>query len=119
MSLKTARENAGLSQQALADSVHSGRSTIVKLEQGILPLTLEWAIRLAPALKCEPVDLYEDVPIPTEEVLRHMIDTCVRELPAGVTIGEWPEAVAACLHTQLKLFLVDRMTQKRRADAAR
>lgn len=64
ISLKDARKKAGLSQEALGAAVASGRSTIVKLEQGVLPLTEEWAKRLAPALKVRPDQLWEGPQIP-------------------------------------------------------
>lgn len=64
MSLKEARNRAGLSQEGLANKIDSGRSTIVKLEKGELPLNATWAARLAPALGCRPEDLYEGEPIP-------------------------------------------------------
>jgi DNA-binding XRE family transcriptional regulator len=57
--LKQARETAGMSQERLAQAVDSGRSTIVKLEKGVLPMTEEWAKRLAPALGLRASDLYK------------------------------------------------------------
>lgn len=62
--LREARQKAQLSQVRLAELVDSGRSTIVKLEDGTLPLTERWAKRLAPALGCKPEDLYSGPPIP-------------------------------------------------------
>ena len=59
MSLKDARKRAGLSQDALATAINSGRSTIVKLENGTLPLTEDWAKRLSPALGVSPSLLFE------------------------------------------------------------
>lgn len=59
-SLKEARKLAKLSQEELGRAVNSGRSTIVKLEQGKLPFTEEWAKRLAPALKIKPHQLKYD-----------------------------------------------------------
>lgn len=56
--LRDARKRAGLSQEALGLAVQSGRSTIVKLEKGELPLTEEWARRLAPALGVRPDKLW-------------------------------------------------------------
>lgn len=61
-SLKDARKRAKLSQEALGLAVNSGRSTIVKLEQGTLPFTEEWAKRLAPALGIKPHQLIYDEP---------------------------------------------------------
>ncbi|WP_157840560.1 helix-turn-helix transcriptional regulator [Sphingomonas sp. Ant20] len=60
MPLKDARHRAGrISQDKLAEMVGSGRSTIVKLESGKLPMTEDWAKRLAPALNLRPSDLYK------------------------------------------------------------
>ena len=64
MSLKDARKRAKLSQEKLGLAVNSGRSTIVKLEQGDLPLTEAWAKRLAPVLGIKPHMLYEGPQIP-------------------------------------------------------
>lgn len=61
-SLKDARKRAKLSQDALGLAVNSGRSTIVKLEQGKLPFTEEWAKRLAPALGIKYHQLQYDEP---------------------------------------------------------
>lgn len=61
-SLKDARKRAKMSQEALGLSVGSGRSTIVKLEQGILPFTEDWARRLAPALGLKPHQLAFEEP---------------------------------------------------------
>lgn len=60
--LKDARKNAGLSQEALGLAIGSGRSTIVKLERGDLPFTEDWAKRLAPALGIKPHQLMYDQP---------------------------------------------------------
>lgn len=60
--LRDARKRAGLSQEALGQAVRSGRSTIVKLERGDLPLTEEWAKRLVPALGIKLHQLLYDQP---------------------------------------------------------
>lgn len=62
--LKDARRMAGLSQEALGHLVDSGRSTIVKLENGTLPMTEAWAKRLAPHLGIKPHQLYDGPQIP-------------------------------------------------------
>ena len=59
ISLRDARKRAGLSQEALGVAAQSGRSTIVKLETGSLPMTEEWAKRSAPHLGVKPHHLYE------------------------------------------------------------
>jgi len=58
ISLKEARRAAGLSQEKLGELVDSGRSTIVKLERGDLPLSEGWARRLAPVLGLKVNDLW-------------------------------------------------------------
>jgi phage repressor protein C with HTH and peptisase S24 domain len=58
ISLRDARKRVGLSQEALGLKAGSGRSTIVKLEKGELPLTEAWARRLAPHLDVRPSDLW-------------------------------------------------------------
>lgn len=64
ISLKDARKKAGLSQEELGARADSGRSTIVKLERGDLPLTEAWAKRLAPHLGIRADQLYEGPQIP-------------------------------------------------------
>jgi DNA-binding XRE family transcriptional regulator len=59
ISLKDARKRAGLSQEKLGLNVGSGRSTIVKLEMGELPMSEAWARRLAPALGVRADQLWE------------------------------------------------------------
>lgn len=64
LSLKDARQRAGLSQEELGRQAGSGRSTIVKLEQKKLPMTETWAKRLAPLLGVRPDQLWEGPQIP-------------------------------------------------------
>ena len=59
ISLKDARRKVGLSQERLGELADSGRSTIVKLERGELPLTEAWAKRLAPHLGLRTDDLWD------------------------------------------------------------
>jgi putative transcriptional regulator len=56
--LRSAREEAGLTQQQLADHVGAGRSTIIRAEQGTQRPTLELADRLADALGTTIDDLF-------------------------------------------------------------
>lgn len=64
ISVRDARVRAGLTQDGLAELADSGRSTIVKLERGILPMTEAWAKRLAPHLKVRPDQLWEGPQVP-------------------------------------------------------
>lgn len=58
------RKKAGLSQDALGKALHSGRSTVTKLERGEIPLTDRWLERLSVVLNCTPVDILGDfVPV--------------------------------------------------------
>lgn len=63
MSLKDAREAAGVSQARLADMIGSGRSTIAKIEAGERPLTLDMAKRVAKALGIEIQEIYVADPV--------------------------------------------------------
>ena len=56
--LKAWREHRELTQEKLADLVGTSHSQIQRLESGKRPLTDRWALRLAPALRCNPEDLY-------------------------------------------------------------
>lgn len=64
ISLRDARKRAKLSQEELGVRANSGRSTIVKLERGDLPLTEAWAKRLAPHLSIRPSDLLPAPQVP-------------------------------------------------------
>lgn len=64
MSLKDARKSAGLTQEGLGQLANSGRSTIVKLEKGELPMSEAWAKRLAPHLNVRPDQLWDGPAVP-------------------------------------------------------
>lgn len=64
ISIRDARKRKGLSQEKLGVLADSGRSTIVKLEDGTLPVTEAWAKRLAPHLGVRPDQLWEGPQIP-------------------------------------------------------
>jgi transcriptional regulator with XRE-family HTH domain len=55
--LKTAREQKGLSQQALAKLAGTSQAQIARLESGARRLTPDWAVRLAKHLDISPNDL--------------------------------------------------------------
>jgi len=74
------RKRQGLSQEALADRLGTGRSTIVKLEHGTLRLKQDWMERLAKALHCKPYELLPDAPrVSSEE--QELIDAYRRMAP--------------------------------------
>lgn len=56
------RRRAGLTQDQLATLADTGRSQIVKLERGERRMTVDWMLRLAKPLACDPKDL-----LPEEE----------------------------------------------------
>ncbi|MDZ4254255.1 MAG: helix-turn-helix transcriptional regulator [Sulfuritalea sp.] len=55
--IKELRRAKGLSQEKLAERLHSGRSTILKLEHGKMKLTTHWMERIAVELDVSPADL--------------------------------------------------------------
>ena len=71
--LKELRKRRKLSEDKLAEAVGTGRSTIVKLQNGALPMTVEWAEKLAPALGCKPWDILRDDKSEADEALELML----------------------------------------------
>lgn len=58
------RKRAGFSQEKLGKLLHSGRSTVTKLERGEIPMSDRWLEKLAAVLDCNPLDILGDeVPI--------------------------------------------------------
>ncbi len=62
LQIKALREARGLSQQKLADMAGCGQGDIAKLETGAKRTTVDWMVRLAPHLGCEPKDLMPPAP---------------------------------------------------------
>ena len=58
--IKELRDARGLSQEGLACECHTTHTTIGKLENGDMQLTLNWMRRIAAALDCKPVDLLHE-----------------------------------------------------------
>lgn len=58
--IKKYRNRAGMTQQALADALGTGKSTVVKLERGERPLSQDWLSRMSAVLDCYPSDLLDD-----------------------------------------------------------
>lgn len=56
--LRAARTKAGLSQDRLAELAGTSQAQIAKLEKAER-IKLDWAVRLAPHLGCDPVDLMD------------------------------------------------------------
>lgn len=61
--LKELRQARGLSHDKLAERVNTSRGQIYQLEKGLRKLSLDWMVRLAEALGCQPTDLISDQPI--------------------------------------------------------
>lgn len=57
------RRRAALTQDQLAERAGTVRSQIVKLERGERRLTIDWMIRLARAIGCEPSDLMPEAAV--------------------------------------------------------
>lgn len=56
--LKEYRENAGLSQEKIAEITNVSRQTIISIEKGRYVPSLELAIKFAGAFKCNVEDLF-------------------------------------------------------------
>jgi len=65
--IKEIRKDRGLSQEQLADAVHTTKATISKLEKGDIQLTMEWMRKLARALECHWAELGEDAAPPPKD----------------------------------------------------
>lgn len=55
--IRELRKLAGLSQQAVADAIHTSKVTVSDLELGKMQLTHEYMRRIAPVLGVTPADL--------------------------------------------------------------
>jgi DNA-binding XRE family transcriptional regulator len=104
ISLKDARKKAGLSQEALGAAANSGRSTIVKLEQGILPMSEDWAKRLAPLLGVRADALYDGPQVPVVGYVGAGQRVYAYEdmMNAGETIGRPPMTTGDLLAVEVK-----------------
>jgi SOS-response transcriptional repressor LexA len=88
--LRLAREDVGLSTQALADLVGTSRQQIEKLEKGTREFTKRWAERLAPYLNKKPVELL----FPEVEHIPSEVVALLPGPPEGVLYGGIVEAGA-------------------------
>lgn len=61
--LREWRKSRKLSQEALANRVGVDRTTLGKIERGILPYNQDFLERLADALSCEPAELLSVNPL--------------------------------------------------------
>lgn len=104
ISLKDARIRAGLSQEALGQMASSGRSTIVKLERGELPMSEAWAKRLSPFLHVRADQLWEGPQIPVVGYVGAGARVYVYDdmLEAGDTIARPPMTQGDLLAVEVK-----------------
>lgn len=82
------RRRAGLTQDQLAERAGTGRSQIVKLERGERRLTIDWMLRLAGPLGCDPKDLLPSEPAPPAAASR--ADAAPAALPWALGPGGQP-----------------------------
>lgn len=59
--LRRLREQAGLTQDQLAEMASTSQGQIAKLEKGERRMTVDWAVKLAGVLGVEPLDLLPEV----------------------------------------------------------
>jgi len=105
--IKHWRKNRGLTLQALGDRLDPPASagTIQSYEAGTRDPSLARLNDIARALHVTAGKLLDGPPrIPTESELASMLETAQRELAVGVSLGDYPTAVASSLRDQLLLF---------------
>jgi len=67
--IREIRQDRGLSQEQLAEKVHTTKATISKLEKGQIQLSMEWMKRLAQSLECHWTEFGEDAPSKDEKAI--------------------------------------------------
>lgn len=103
------RSRAGLSQDDLAEKIGTTRNMLGKLERGARDVTGDWLEKIGDALNVAPhLLIAPEAFLPTEEELAEMIAHAQQTLPAGLPYSEWPQAVAAGLHTRIRTLAGDR-----------
>ena len=90
--IKEFRRARGWSMQKLADSIGTTKSQIDKLEKGGRRLTVDWMVRLAKGLGCDPRELM--FPVDQGRVLDfiHPLAPTATPVPAPTVITAPPEA---------------------------
>ena len=68
------RRDRGLSQSQLAEKAGTTAQQISRLERGDRKLTMEWVVRLADALECEPAELAGFAPPPDASEITRRLD---------------------------------------------
>ena len=103
------RKVRGWSQTVLAEQIGTTRNMMQKLESGERDLKTDWLERIGQALEIEPYLLIApERVIPNADELTEMLALAQRQIPAGLPYSEWPKAVAAMLHIQLRTIAGDR-----------
>lgn len=68
------RRSRGLNQSQLAERAGTTAQQISRLERGERKLTMEWVVRLAAALECEPAELAGFAPPPDASEITRRLD---------------------------------------------
>ena len=84
--LKQLRTSKDWSLQKLADLVGCTHSTIDKFEKGATTLTVEWAMRIAPALGVHWTALFEDSPAHLDARLAELNELTARLKPDQIPL---------------------------------
>jgi transcriptional regulator with XRE-family HTH domain len=107
--LKAARDKAGYaSAKAAAEAMGVAVSTYIQHESGTRGFGRRVA-RYAGFFKVAPEWLaFGTDDGLSEQLLSGMLETALREMPAGATIGDWPRLAAASLYAQLVQFRDER-----------
>lgn len=106
--IKKWREDRGLTLQALGEAIEPTASagTISSYESGKRDVSLKRLIEIARVLRVAPGKLLDGPSrFPDTDELASMIESAQREIPAGVSLGGYPSAVASSLREQLLRFL--------------
>lgn len=105
------REARGLTLQALGEAIEPPASagTIHTYESGARDVSLRRLGELARVLEVKPGKLLDGpTRLPTENELAAMLELAQTEIEVGVSLGDYPSAVASSLHEQLLLFVGER-----------
>jgi transcriptional regulator with XRE-family HTH domain len=91
--LREAREAAGLTQEALAQTVGLSRTSITNIERGVQPVAIHTLLRLARAVQTKPAELLPSLQDTgeSEALDPHLLD---RSLQGG-PVEDWVKRVVA------------------------
>jgi len=105
--IKHWRKTKGLTLQALGEALEPAASagTVQSYEAGSRDPSLSRLIEIARVLGVSPGKLLDGPPlIPSQAELAGMLASAQGELPVGVSIADYPTAVASSLRDQLLQF---------------